>query len=292
MVHKTYITKKLITDALLEDQVAVDLTTRLIPGDAQCKAVFLVKQPGILAGIHVAMEVFRQVDDHLCFTILQGDGSSVLSGETVAVVEGSLGSVLSAERTSLNFVQRMSGVATYTNEFVRLVEDLPANIVDTRKTVPGWRLLDKYSVRMGGGGNHRFSLADGVLIKDNHIAAGRAVGLDLEALIARARRESPHTVRIEIETETLDQVEAALRAGVDIVMLDNMDLETMSQAVALCRGRALTEASGNVNLETVRDIAKTGVDVISVGSITHSSRALDISLEVDVSDSASSDSVL
>lgn len=284
MAHTTHIVKRLIADALLEDQVAVDLTTRLIPGDAQCKAVFLTKQPGILSGIYVAMEVFRQVDNRLDWTIFQEDGSSVVSGQTIAVVKGSLGSVLSAERTSLNFVQRMSGVATSTNEFVKLVEDLPAIIVDTRKTVPGWRFLDKYSVRMGGGKNHRFSLADGVLIKDNHIAAGAAAGLDIGALIAKARNESPHTVRIEIEAETLEQVEVALRSGADIVMLDNMDLGTMSQAVALCRGRSITEASGNVDLKTVRDIAKTGVDFISVGSITHSSRALDISLDVDVKD--------
>ena len=189
-------------------------------------------------------------------------------------------SILRAERTALNFIQRMSGIATATNEFVTKVQGLNAQVIDTRKTVPGWRLLDKYSVRMGGGHNHRMSTGDGILIKDNHIAAMATRGEAMTQLIQRAKVDAAHTIRIEVECDTLEQVKEAVEAGADIILFDNMTAEQMHEAVEICKGKALTEASGGITIDNVREVAETGVDLLSTGSITHSVKALDISLEV------------
>jgi nicotinate-nucleotide pyrophosphorylase (carboxylating) len=191
-----------------------------------------------------------------------------------------MSSILSAERTALNFVQRMSGVATAVNELVKAVEGYPSQILDTRKTVPGWRLLDKYSVRMGGGHNHRMSTGDGILIKDNHVAAMATRGESLTGLIQRARSTVLHTIRVEVECDTLEQVQEALDAGAELILLDNMTVDQMHEGVRMCAGRALTEASGGITIETAIAIAETGVDFISSGALTHSVKALDISLEV------------
>ena len=280
MLHQWHGTVALIRQALAEDEAMADATTALLPTHLTGRAVMRAKSPGVLAGVEVALEVFRQTDPSLHCQALSSDGDNVEPGQNLATIEGHLGSILRVERTALNFVQRMSGVATATNAMVAAVAGLPATIVDTRKTVPGWRLLDKYAVRMGGGHNHRMNLSDGVLIKDNHIAAMARAGVGLAGLVRQAKAQAPHTVRIEVEVETLDQAQEALDAGADILLLDNMDLATMRRAVQLCKGRAITEASGGITLETVRGVAETGVDLISAGSITHSAKALDISLDV------------
>ena len=193
-----------------------------------------------------------------------------------------MASILRAERPALNFLQRLCGIATTVRAYADAVEGTGAAFIDTRKTLPGWRLLDKYAVRMGGGRNHRMSLADGVLIKDNHIAAAARDGRALGYLVERARASAPHTVRVEVECDTLAQVREAVEAGADVVMLDNMNLDEMREGVALCKGKALTEASGGVTLETVRAVAETGVDFVSSGAVTHSVRALDVSLDVEL----------
>jgi nicotinate-nucleotide pyrophosphorylase (carboxylating) len=280
MLHQWHGTIDLIRRALAEDEAIADVTTALLPPDLIGRAVIRAKSPGVLAGVQVALEVFYQVDPDAHCEALSADGDHVEPGQTLATIEGGLDGILRAERTALNFIQRMSGVATATNAMVQAVAGLSATIVDTRKTVPGWRLLDKYAVRMGGGHNHRMNLSDGVLIKDNHIAAMARAGIGISALVRQAKAEAPHTVRVEVEVESLEQAKEALDAGADILMLDNMDLTTMRRAVQLCKGKALTEASGGITLETVRKVAETGVDLISTGSITHSARALDISLDL------------
>jgi nicotinate-nucleotide pyrophosphorylase (carboxylating) len=262
--------------ALAEDIGPGDVTTlATVPAEAVGRAVFLAKAPGVVAGLPVAEAVFREVDPGARFTPLIEEGEYVLPGARLAVVEGPARALLTGERVALNFLQHLSGIATRTRRFVGLVAGTGARIVDTRKTVPGLRALAKYAVRVGGGANHRFALYDGVLIKDNHILAAGGIG----AAVARAREAAPHLLRIEVEAEGLDQVREALEAGADLVLLDNMDLPTLREAVALCRGRARTEASGGVNEETARAIAETGVDLISIGALTHSVTALDISLD-------------
>ena len=280
MLHRWHGTIELIHRALAEDEAGADPTSALLPADLDGEAVAVAKSDGVLAGIDVALEVFRQLDPSLECQVLTADGSRVEAGQRLASVRGRMASILRAERTAVNFLQRLSGTATATREFVEAVAGTGATIIDTRKTLPGWRLLDKYAVRMGGGHNHRMNLADGVLIKDNHIAAMAARGEGLAGLVRRARKEVPHTIRIEVECDTLEQVAEALEGGPDIILLDNMTPEQMRQGVALCKGRALTEASGGVKLETVRRIAETGVDLISTGQITHSVMAMDVSLEV------------
>jgi nicotinate-nucleotide pyrophosphorylase (carboxylating) len=280
MLHQSQETHDLIQRALAEDEAPADITTTLLPPDLTGEAILVAKSPGVLAGVEVALEVFRLVDSSLQCRALTGDGASIHDEQPLAVIKGKLDSILRAERTALNFIQRLSGIATATQTYVAAIAGLPATLVDTRKTVPGWRHLDKYAVRMGGGTNHRMSLADGVLIKDNHIAAMDAWDEGLTELVRRARAQTPAGTKVEVEVESLEQVQKALHAGADILMLDNMDLGTMHQAVALCRGNARTEASGGVTLETVRAVAATGVDLISTGSITHSVIALDIGLDV------------
>ena len=289
MLHTSAEIRSLIERALAEDQASADATTTaLIPPTIVGSAAIVAHAPGVLAGIEVAMAVFQAVDSTLSCTTLTEDGASIAPGDPLARVHGCISSILRAERTALNFVQRMSGIATETARYVQAVEGLPVRVVDTRKTPPGLRHLDKYAVRVGGGHSHRMNLADGVLIKDNHLAALKARGLTLRDVVQRARQQAPHTVRIEVEVETVEQAQEALDAGVEILMLDNMSLADMKEAVALARGRALTEASGGISLEAVRAVAETGVDIISVGALTHSARALDIGLEMERSGSSGS----
>nr|WP_235680269.1 carboxylating nicotinate-nucleotide diphosphorylase [Paenibacillus albicereus] len=265
---------------LAEDIGTGDITTRsTIPADSVMKAVIHVKEDGIVAGLPVAEAVFGVVDPALVFTALVQDGDAVVKGTVIAEVEGRTHSILTGERLALNLMQRLSGVATKTKQFVDALEGLPTRLVDTRKTTPGHRLLEKYAVRIGGGSNHRFGLYDAVMIKDNHIKGAGGIA----AAVAAARAAIPHTMKIEVETESLAEVGQALDSGADIIMLDNMEPALMREAVSLIRGRAphvVIEASGGVSLDTVRGIAETGVDVISVGGLTYSFRSLDISLDL------------
>ena len=271
-----------IDRALEEDLGAGDVTTSgLIPGHMTGEARLVAHEGGVLAGLPVAMAVFRRVDPSLCTAELMSDGDAIEDCETAGTVTGRLASILMAERTALNFLQRMSGIATLTSKFVDAVNGTRAEILDTRKTAPGLRALDKYAVAAGGGRNHRRNLGDGVLIKDNHIAALRADGAGTAKIIQIARDNSPYTVKIEIEVETVDEARAAIEGGADIVMLDNMSFSEIRDAVRMARGRCLTEVSGGVTLDRVAEIAATGVDLISVGALTHSVKALDIGLDIE-----------
>ncbi len=275
--------EQIVRIALAEDLAARDVTTEaLIPFRLEGKASILVKRDGVLAGVDVAKEVFRQVDHSLRFRALCKDGAKIKKGNVVAIVEGKVASILKAERTALNFLQHLSGIATETARYVDAVSETKAVIADTRKTTPGLRLLEKYAVRAGGGKNHRLNLGDGVLIKDNHLMAVRSSGLKLADAVEKARRRSLRNVKIEVEVESLKQAREALSAGADIIMLDNMKVKDMRQVVELVRGRAVLEASGGITLDNVRSVAKTGVNLISVGALTHSAKALDISLELEL----------
>ena len=271
-----------IDRALEEDSVGADVTTSaLIPSHLEARASLIPKEAGILAGLDVAAAAFKRVNPDLVFTQKLLDGDRVEGGEIVATISGSMASILTAERTALNFLQRMSGIATLTDQYVQAVDGTTASIADTRKTVPGLRLLDKYSVSIGGGRNHRMNLTDGVLIKDNHLAALSGEGVSLSQAIKRARARAPHTVKIEVEVETIEAALAATAAGADIVMLDNMSPAEMRNAVDQIAADCIVEASGNVTLENVAEVAQSGVDIISVGALTHSVRALDISLDYE-----------
>jgi nicotinate-nucleotide pyrophosphorylase (carboxylating) len=273
---------RLIDAALTEDQTFSDPTTgTLVPPEITGNGMLRAKAAGVLAGVAVAAAVFRRVDAELAVQALLADGSSLSPGDDIARVRGSAGSILRAERIALNFLQRMSGIASDTNRYVRAVQGCPARIVDTRKTVPGHRYLDKYAVRMGGGHNHRMNLTDGILIKDNHIEALRSQEIGLGQVVQLALARASHTVKVEVEVETLTQLGEALDAGAHIIMLDNMPIDTMREAVRIVNGRAVVEASGGIDLQTVRAIAETGVDLISIGSLTHSVQALDISLDLE-----------
>jgi nicotinate-nucleotide pyrophosphorylase (carboxylating) len=270
--------ERIVRTALEEDIGLGDITTEvtIAPGTV-ARAELVAKEDFTLAGIDVAARVFTMLDADVAFEKLLEDGQQIKRGDVLAWIKGSAAVLLQGERVALNLLQRMSGIATMTAAFVREVEGTGAVIVDTRKTVPGLRALDKYSVRMGGGRNHRIGLFDGVLIKENHVAAAGGIGV----AIRRARQKLPHTLKIEIETRNFDEVGEALAAGADIIMLDNMSLDEMSEAVARIDKKALVEASGGVNLESVRGIAETGVDIISVGALTHSVRGADISMLFD-----------
>jgi nicotinate-nucleotide pyrophosphorylase (carboxylating) len=268
--------------ALAEDIGAGDVTTLLtVPPDTQARATMLAKADGVIAGLAVGCRAFAMVDHRLVWEPHVDDGAVVTAGTPIATILGSARGILTAERVALNLIQQLSGTATLTRRFVEAVAGTGARIVDTRKTTPGLRTLEKYAVRMGGGANHRIGLYDAVLIKDNHLAAGGGV----LATVRAARAGAPHTMRVEVECKTLDQVDEAIESRADIILLDNMDLDTLAQAVGRVRAgnsAALTEASGGVNLHTVRAIAETGVDLISVGALTHSAPALDISLDFEV----------
>jgi nicotinate-nucleotide pyrophosphorylase (carboxylating) len=271
------IVAEFVKNALNEDLFSGDITSAAIfSADRQARADFIAKAPGVMAGFPIIQEVFRQLDPKMvCFAKVP-EGARVGPGEIIGEVTGSIKAILGGERVALNFLQRLSGIATKTAGLVKLVAGQPVRIVDTRKTTPGLRIFEKYAVRQGGGFNHRFNLADAVLIKDNHIAA---CGSITEA-VRRVRDKIPHTMRIEVETENEAQVTEALAARVDIIMLDNMSPEEMARMVRLIDHRALVEASGTINETTVQAVAATGVDLISVGSLTHSAQALDISLEI------------
>lgn len=266
----------IILNALREDMALGDMTTdSLIPEDSKSHALLIAKDNGTIAGLDVAERVFKLLDPDTVFTRRIQDGERVKKGDVIAEIEGNTRVLLKGERTALNFLQRLSGIATKTAEFCDRVKGLPVRIVDTRKTTPGLRFLEKYAVRAGGGYNHRYSLSDGVLIKDNHIQAAGGI----KEAVEKARRNIPHTAKIEVETETLRQVEEAIEAGADIIMLDNMSPDMMREAVRLINKRAVVEASGNVKLDNVYEIASTGVDIISVGELTHSVKAFDISMK-------------
>ena len=272
----------LSTCALAEDIGHGDITSEaLIPPDLSGKASILVKEKGVLAGGEVARRVFHRVDPSLKVEVLIKDGDTVQPGDIVATISGRVISILKAERTALNFLQRLSGIASLTAQYVAATSGLTARITDTRKTTPGLRLLEKYAVRMGGGHNHRLHLGDAVLIKDNHIAALRALGMSLKDIVAKARQNVPGGITVEVEVTNTQEALDALKAGADIIMLDNMSPDEMRQAVKLVAGQAKIEASGGITLANVREVAMTGVDIISIGALTHSSRALDISLEIE-----------
>jgi len=256
-----------------------DITSELtIPSDAQAKAALRVRKPGVLAGLIVGLSAFTLVDGDFEITIHANDGDALEADQIVAEIEGPARSLLTAERTALNFIQQLSGIATLTNQYVKKVKGTDAKITDTRKTIPNLRALQKYAVRCGGGVNHRSGLDDAILIKDNHIATAGGIKAALDAV-----QDAGHTLKIEIEVDTIMQLEEVLKhGGANIVLLDNMNVATLKKAVALCKGKIVTEASGGVTLETVKAVAETGVDYISVGALTHSAPALDMGLDIDL----------
>ena len=273
--------RRAVALALAEDAAWRDVTTSaLVPLDQQGRAVIIAKAPGVLAGLAVAEAVFHALDASLAFEAAADDGARLSPGQVVARIDGALNPILRGERVALNFLQRLSGVATATARLVEALEGQPTRLLDTRKTTPGLRALEKYAVRVGGGHSHRFDLADGILIKDNHLAALKARGQGIAEAIRLARIGSPHTLRVEVEVTSVEQALEALAAGAEVLLLDNMDLEDMRRVTGVAQGRALTEASGGITLDNVRVVAETGVDFISVGAITHSAPALDMSLDV------------
>ncbi len=273
---------KIVAIALAEDIGKGDITSEiLIPVDLQGRAYMLVKQSGVIAGIPVVERVFHQVDPTLKVVIQIQDGTAVKNGDVPMTVSGNVRSILKAERVALNFFQRLSGIASTTAEYVEKVQDLSVDIADTRKTTPVLRELEKYAVRMGGGKNHRMGLDDAILIKDNHIAALRALGINYQEIVSKAKGKAAPGMMVEAEATTIQEVMDAVEAGADIVMLDNMSVTEMTRAVELIDARAEVEASGGINLKNVRAVAETGIDFISIGALTHSFKAMDISLELE-----------
>lgn len=269
--------RRAVADALAEDLgLAGDITTAAtVEADAMAEAVIASRQEGVISGLDLAAAAFLALDDGVCFEVLAGDGTRVQKGDAVAGIRGNARSMLSAERVALNYLGRLSGIASLTRLYVDAISGTKAAIVDTRKTTPGLRAFEKYAVRCGGGQNHRTGLFDAILIKDNHIVAAGGI----EAAIERARAYAGHMVKIEVEVDTLEQLKRVLKYKVDAVLLDNMAPAILREAVQLAGGRVLTEASGGVNLMTVRDIAETGVDLISVGALTHSAPVMDLGLD-------------
>ncbi len=266
----------ILLNALREDIGTGDLTTiSCIPAENRSEGVFIAKESGVLCGLEVAARVFALVDKDISLSLLRKDGDKVSKGEVFAKISEPSRGILTGERVALNLMQRLSGTATAAAKAADAVKGTKARVVDTRKTTPSLRVLEKYAVRTGGCYNHRFNLADGVLIKDNHIKAAGSI----EKAVKAARNAVPHLMKIEVETENLSQVQEALDAGADIIMLDNMTNEPMAKAVTLVNGRAITEASGNMGEKDLRKVAETGVDFISIGALTHSVKALDISLK-------------
>lgn len=273
---------RLVEAALEEDLGWGDLTTDyFVPANVTAQARFVARQPGVVAGLDVARAVYQAVDPQIRFNPTTLDGSSLEAGQTLATVEGSARSLLKGERVALNFLQRMSGIATATSHFVAAAAGTKARIVDTRKTTPLLRDLEKHAIRCGGGFNHRRNLSDGVMLKDNHLSALASAGIPLEEALKRGKERLPHLVKVEVEVDRLDQIPAALEGGADVILLDNMSPELMRQAVEMIGGRALTEASGGINLDSIAAIARSGVDLISSGALTHSVKALDIGLDFE-----------
>jgi len=276
------ILEHIIKLALDEDIGDEDITTgAVIPADVRARGIFIIKADGIIAGLKVVEKVFKIIDEQIIYKIIAEDGTFVKNGSISAEVEGSASSILKSERVALNYLQRMSGIATLTNDFVREIKHTKAKILDTRKTVPGLRMLDKEAVRLGGGKNHRIGLFDLFLIKDNHIEIAGSI---TEAVLRCRdyRRKNNSEFKIEVETKNLLEVKEALNCDIDIIMLDNFSTDLIKQAVELINGKCLVEASGNINLKNVKEVAETGIDYISVGALTHSVKALDISLELQL----------
>lgn len=272
-----FLLKELVIRALSEDLGSGDVTTQVtVSSDQRAVGTFIAKEAGVICGLPVVETVFHTLDPTLLLCTWIKDGDRVQPGDVIAEIQGAASPILSGERVALNILQRLSGIATLTRTLVDQVADLPVRVVDTRKTTPGLRFLEKFAVRIGGGHNHRFSLADAVLIKDNHIVAAGGI----KAAVEKARDHIPHTMTVEVEVETEEQVREALAARADIIMLDNMRPEQICAMVKLIGGRALVEASGNVTLGNIRNVAETGVNIISVGALTHSAAALDISLKL------------
>ncbi|MEK6196271.1 MAG: carboxylating nicotinate-nucleotide diphosphorylase [Deltaproteobacteria bacterium] len=268
---------KLIDLAIAEDIGSGDITTdSLVPSDLAGKAVILAKEPLVLAGLETARQVFARFDGQTVFETTKADGDQVETNETFINLEGRLAALLKAERIALNFLQRLSGIATHVRAYVDAMGDSPIRLVDTRKTTPGWRVLEKYAVRMGGGANHRMGLYDGVLIKDNHIAACGGV----KPAIERARQDISHLIKIEVEVSSLEEARQAIEAGAEVIMLDNMSLGEIRQAKAMIGQSALVEVSGNVTMDRLKELAETNVDLISIGALTHAARSVDISMRI------------
>lgn len=277
MILNQFYVDNLIKTALLEDINYVDITTDyLIPEDQENEAKFLAKADGVLCGIEVALRVFTLIQPDFQYEVFIHDGEEVKKGDIIAKIKGKTRTILKGERTALNLLQHMSGISSMTNRIVKIVEGTNASIADTRKTLPGMRPLQKYAVTVGGGKNHRFNLSDAAMLKDNHVDAGGGI----TNAVTKLRTKLGHMAKVELEVRTLDELREALSVDVDVIMLDNMDNETMREAVKIADGKALLEASGGITEETIRDVAETGVDIISIGALTHSVKAFDISLKI------------
>ncbi|MBQ8868513.1 MAG: carboxylating nicotinate-nucleotide diphosphorylase [Oscillospiraceae bacterium] len=267
----------IIKRAITEDINYLDATTDyLIDENAKTEAYFVSKDEGVLCGIEIAMRVFELLDDKVEYTLHKKDGDTVSKGDLIAEMSGNTAALLKGERTALNLLQHMSGIATATNRCVKLVEGTGAAVAETRKTLPGLRALQKYAVTVGGGKNHRYNLSDAAMLKDNHIDACGSI----KNAVAAFRSKTGHMIKIEVEVRDFDELNEALEAGADVIMLDNMSCEQMTEAVKIIAGRAKTEASGNITLNNIAEVAKTGVDVISLGALTHSVKAFDISMKI------------
>lgn len=277
MILNQFYVDNLIKTALLEDINYVDITTDyLIPEDQENEAKFLAKADGVLCGIEVALRVFTLIQPDFQYEVFIHDGEEVKKGDIIAKIKGKTRTILKGERTALNLLQHMSGISSITNRIVKIVEDTNASIADTRKTLPGMRSLQKYAVTVGGGKNHRFNLSDAAMLKDNHVDAGGGI----TNAVTKLRTKLGHMAKVELEVRTLDELREALSVDVDVIMLDNMDNDAMREAVKIADGKALLEASGGITEETIRDVAETGVDIISIGALTHSVKAFDISLKI------------
>lgn len=277
MILNQFYVDNLIKTALLEDINYVDITTDyLIPEDQENEAKFLAKADGVLCGIEVALRVFTLIQPDFQYEVFIHDGEEVKKGDIIAKIKGKTRTILKGERTALNLLQHMSGISSMTNRIVKIVEGTNASIADTRKTLPGMRPLQKYAVTVGGGKNHRFNLSDATMLKDNHVDAGGGI----TNAVTKLRTKLGHMAKVELEVRTLDELREALSVDVDVIMLDNMDNDTMREAVKIADGKALLEASGGITEETIRDVAETGVDIISIGALTHSVKAFDISLKI------------
>ena len=277
MILNQFYVDNLIKTALLEDINYVDITTDyLIPEDQENEAKFLAKADGVLCGIEVALRVFTLIQPDFQYEVFIHDGEEVKKGDIIAKIKGKTRTILKGERTALNLLQHMSGISSMTNRIVKIVEGTNASIADTRKTLPGMRSLQKYAVTVGGGKNHRFNLSDAAMLKDNHVDAGGGI----TNAVTKLRTTLGHMAKVELEVRTLDELREALSVDVDVIMLDNMDNDTMREAVKIADGKALLEASGGITEETIRGVAETGVDIISIGALTHSVKAFDISLKI------------